>query len=133
MGRNFGNFQKIIDSSLFPINDSCIITLHGVLDTLPIHICYELSPLHVTMSYWCYFCIGQFLKQSTEVNGRKMQIGDRKLSVKPYERLNGLMGNYQKCWSTDDYGMKFLDGTAEDYLVKDLFDSDFTYSHYHCN
>ena len=48
-----------------------------------------------------------------------MKIGSRKLTVKPYERLNGLVDNYQKCWSTDDYGMKFLDGTAEDYLVKD--------------
>ena len=61
-----------------------------------------------------------------------MKIGSRKLTVKPYERLNGLVDNYQKCWSTDDYGMKFLVGTAEDYLVRDLFDSDFTYSHYHC-
>ena len=66
-------------------------------------------------------------------DGIEMKVGGRKLTVKPYERLNGLMGNYQKCWSTDDNGMKFLDGTAEDYLVKELFDSDFTYSHYHCN
>ena len=79
------------------------------------------------------YSTGQFLKQSTEVNGDEMKVGDRRLTVKPYERLNGLVGDYQKCWSTDDYGMKFLDGTAEDYLVRNLFDSHFTYSHYLCN
>ena len=62
-----------------------------------------------------------------------MEVRGRKLTVKPFERLNGLVGDYQKCWSTDDYGMKFLDGAADDYLVKDLFDYDFTYSHYYCN
>ena len=62
-----------------------------------------------------------------------MEVRGREVTVKPFERLNGLVGDYQKCWSTDDYGMKFLDGTADDYLVKDLFDSDFTYSHYYCN
>ena len=62
-----------------------------------------------------------------------MEVCGRKLTVKPYERLNGLMGNYQKGRSTDNNGMKFLDDTAEDYLVKELFDSDFTYSRYHCN
>ena len=61
-----------------------------------------------------------------------MEVGGRKLMVKPFERLNGLDGQYQKCWSTDDHGMKFLDGSADDYLVKDLFDSDFIYSRYHC-
>ena len=62
-----------------------------------------------------------------------MEVGDRKLTVKSFERLNGLAGQYQKCWSTDDHGMKFLDGTADNYLVKDLFDSDFVYSHFYCN
>jgi len=67
------------------------------------------------------------------VDGTEMKVGSRRLTVKPFERLNGLLGQYQKCWSTDEYGMKFLDGTADDYLVKDLFDSDFTYSRYQCN
>ena len=62
-----------------------------------------------------------------------MEVGGRKLTVKPFERLNGLAGQYQKCWSTDDHGMKFLDGTADDYLIRDLFDSDFIYSRFHCN
>jgi len=67
------------------------------------------------------------------VDGTEMKVGGRMLTVKPFERLNGLLGRYQKCWSTDDYGMRFLDGTTDDYLVKDLFDSDFTYSYYQCN
>jgi len=67
------------------------------------------------------------------VDGTEMKVGNRMLTVKPFERLNGLLGHYQKCWSTDEYGMKFLDGTADDYLVEDLFDSDFTYSRYQCN
>ena len=91
------------------------------------------SPISTHIYYSNLCSTGQFLKQSTEVDGTEMKVGSRKLTVKPFERLNGLMGNYQKCWSTDDNGMKFLDGTAEDYLVKELFDSDFTYSYYHCN
>ena len=67
------------------------------------------------------------------MDGAQMGVRGREVTVKPFERLNGLVGDYQKCWSTDDNGMKFLDGTADDYLVKDLFDSDFTYSHYYCN
>lgn len=62
-----------------------------------------------------------------------MSVGGRKLAVKPFERLNGLSGDYQKCWSTDEFGMKFLDGTGDDYLVKELFDSQFVYSNYLCN
>jgi len=84
-------------------------------------------------TYITYFTVGQFLKQSTQVIDAQMKVGGKLLAVKPFERLNGLLGHYQKCWSTDNYGLKFLDGITNDYLVKDLFDSDFAYSHYHCN
>jgi Ca-activated chloride channel family protein len=76
--------------------------------------------------------IGQFVVMQTNVtvDDKKIHIRDTWYEVGPWQRLDPASGKYVPCYAVRPKGNVILEGEIPDYLMENLFSSDFEFSHY---